>query len=136
MTELCNHEKVNGSPVGEDAQTEPPVRACYGDPDRPCCGNHENGCCGSQDGKQIEVVELEDEKGNVVVFAIMDELTFEGRMFAILAPYDDVIALEEAESDGDLSIGIFEVNGDDFSPLTDDDLAGRIVASLEAKAND
>lgn len=90
--------------------------------------------CNHEDDHEIEVVELEDENGEKEEFAILDELDFEDRHFCIMAPLAEVQAFseqgEEAE-DGQLSIEIFEVQGDNFSIVEDEDLAKRLLAHLD-----
>ena len=89
-------------------------------------------CCEEQD---IEVVELEDENGEKEDFAILDELDFEKRHFVIMAPLAEVQAINENEDEDaelDLSIEIFEVNGERFTPLEDEDLGKRLMEYLES----
>jgi hypothetical protein len=99
--------------------------------------HHEHGPdCGHDhdDVNEIEVVELEDENGEKEEFAILEEVEFEGRHFAIMAPLAEVQAYSESESEdaeANLSIEIFEVNGDDFSTLEDEELAKRLLAHLD-----
>ena len=96
---------------------------CGCDPEDPCC-----------DHDEIEVVELEDENGEKEEFAILDEVDFEERHFCIMAPLAEVQAYtdsEEADAEPDLSIEIFEVKGDDFTSLEDEDLAQRLMAHLD-----
>ena len=96
--------------------------------------HHEHGPeCDHED--EIEVVELEDENGEKEEFAILEEVDFEGRHFAILAPLAEVQAYSENDSDdaeANLSIEIFEITGDDFSTLEDEELAKRLLAHLDA----
>jgi hypothetical protein len=84
---------------------------------------------------EIEVVELEDENGEKEEFAILEEVDFEGRHFAIMAPLAEVQAYSENESEddaeGQLTIEIFEVKGDDFSILEDEDFAHKLLAHLD-----
>ena len=82
---------------------------------------------------EIEVVELEDESGEKEEFAILEELDFESRHFCILAPLSEV----QAQSDGeevDLSIEIFEVKDEMFSPLEDEEMATRLMKHLDEQA--
>ncbi len=84
---------------------------------------------------EIEVVELEDENGEKEEFAILEEVDFEGRHFAIMAPLAEVQAYSDSDasedSDDQLTIEIFEVKGDDFSLLEDEDFAHRLLAHLD-----
>ncbi len=95
--------------------------------------------CNHEDDHEIEVVELEDENGEKEEFAILDELDFEDRHFCIMAPLAEVQAFseqgEDAE-DGQLSIEIFEVQGDNFSIVEDEDLAKRLLAHLDQMSED
>lgn len=96
-----------------------------------CDHNHD-------DHDEIDVVELEDENGEKEEFAILEEVEFEGRNFAIMAPLAEVQAYseadEDAESEPDLTIEIFEVKGDDFSLLEDEALGQRLLEHLDAMA--
>jgi len=90
--------------------------------------------CDHDDDHEIEIVELEDENGEKEEFAILDEVDFEGRHFCILAPLAEVQAYSEGGSEDEdppLSIEIFEVDGDDFSALEDEDLAKRLMDHLD-----
>ena len=88
-----------------------------------------------EDGFEIEVVELEDEKGEKEEFAILEELDFENRHFCILAPLEEVQAQQEShDEDHGLSIEIFEVKDDMFSALEDEELANRLMAHLDEQA--
>ncbi|HLO67945.1 MAG TPA: hypothetical protein VK188_13055 [Holophaga sp.] len=84
---------------------------------------------------EIEVVELEDENGEKEEFAILEEVDFEDRHFAIMAPLAEVQAYSEAgdetEGEGNLTIEIFEVKGDDFTILEDEAFAQRLLAHLD-----
>ena len=84
---------------------------------------------------EIEVVELEDENGEKEEFAILEEVDFEGRHFAIMAPLAEVQAYTEndavEDADGQLTIEIFEVIGDDFTILEDEDFAHKLLAHLD-----
>lgn len=95
--------------------------------------------CNHEDDHEIEVVELEDENGEKEEFAILDEVDFEDRHFCIMAPLAEVQAFseqgEDAE-DGQLSIEIFEVQGDNFSIVEDEDLAKRLLAHLDQLSED
>jgi len=85
---------------------------------------------------EIEVVELEDENGEKEEFAILEEVDFEGRHFAVLAPLAEVQAQSEAgaETEAGLSLEIFEVADEMFTPLEDDELANRLMAHLDELA--
>lgn len=87
------------------------------------------------DSFEIEVVELEDENGEKEEFAILEELDFEDRRFAILAPLAELQAQEEGTADPEagLSLEIFEVKDDMFTPLEDEALAERLMAHLDAQ---
>jgi len=90
--------------------------------------------CGSD---EIEIVELEDEAGGNEEFAILDEVDFEGRHFVVMAPLYEVKALKEnaEESDEiDLSIEIYEVDGDYYTILDDEHLAKRLMKQLEEQS--
>ena len=82
---------------------------------------------------EIEVVELEDESGEKEEFAILEELDFENRHFCILAPLTEVQAQSEGE-EVDLSIEIFEVKDEMFSPLEDEPMAQRLMKHLDDQA--
>lgn len=95
---------------------------------------HGPDCDHDAEEHEIEVVELEDENGEKEEFAILDELDFEGRHFCIMAPLAEVQAFtegEETQDEPNLSIEIFEVKGDDFSVLEDEELAKRLLAHLD-----
>jgi hypothetical protein len=100
--------------------------------------NHTCGC-GPESGEdhvdEIEVVELEDENGEKEEFAILEEVDFEERHFAIMAPLAEVQAYSEAgeasEDESNLTIEIFEVKGDDFTLLEDEAFAQRLLAHLD-----
>ena len=87
------------------------------------------------DSFEIEVVELEDEDGTKEEFAILEELAFEGRTFAILAPLAELQAQEEGTADPEegLSLEIFEVQDEMFTPLEDEALAERLMKHLDDK---
>ncbi|WP_306599971.1 hypothetical protein [Geothrix sp. 21YS21S-2] len=101
--------------------------------------NHACGCGHDEDhADEIEVVELEDENGEKEEFAILEEVDFEDRHFAIMAPLAEVQAYSEAgeagedtEGDSNLTIEIFEVKGDDFTILEDEAFAQRLLAHLD-----
>lgn len=100
-------------------------KECGCGPDDPCCGNHAD---------EIEIVELEDENGEKEEFAILDEVDFENRHFCIMAPLAELQAISEGgddQDDSDLSIEIFEVDGENFTVLEDEDLAKRLLAHLD-----
>jgi hypothetical protein len=103
------------------------------DKNHSCGCGHDEHCEDHQD--EIEVVELEDENGEKEEFAILEEVDFEGRHFAIMAPLAEVQAYSEAgdsaEEEGNLTIEIFEVKGDDFSILEDEAFAQRLLAHLD-----
>ncbi len=96
---------------------------------------HGPDCDHDHEDHESEVVELEDENGEKEEFAILDELDFEGRHFCIMAPLAEVQAFTEGEENQEeepnLSIEIFEVKGDDFSVLEDEELAKRLLAHLD-----
>jgi hypothetical protein len=97
---------------------------------------HEHGpnCHHDEDDSfEIEVVELEDEDGEKEEFAILEELEFEGRNFAILAPLAELQAQEAgtADSEEGLSLEIFEVKDEMFTPLEDEELAERLMKHLD-----
>ena len=104
--------------------------------------NHNCGCgcddtqCGDCTD-DIEVVELEDENGEVEEFVILEEVDFENRHFAVMAPlaevqaYSDNSSKDSGDAANDLSIEIFEVEDDDFTILEDDDFAKRLLAHLD-----
>jgi hypothetical protein len=91
--------------------------------------------CDHDHDNEIEVVELEDENGEKEEFAILEEVEFEGRNFAIMAPLAEVQAYSENDSaedpEGQLTIEIFEVKGDDFTILEDEDFAHKLLAHLD-----
>jgi uncharacterized protein YrzB (UPF0473 family) len=88
-----------------------------------------------EDGFEIEVVELEDENGEKEEFAILEEVDFEGRHFCVLAPLAEVQAQSEGQgSEEGLSLEIFEVKDEMFSPLEDEDLAERLMQHLDEVA--
>ena len=101
--------------------------------------NHDCGCGPEEQCEdhvdEIEVVELEDENGEKEEFAILEEVDFEDRHFAIMAPLAEVQAYSDAgedpESEGNLTIEIFEVKGDDFTILEDEVFAQRLLAHLD-----
>ncbi|BDU77394.1 hypothetical protein [Mesoterricola sediminis] len=98
--------------------------------------NHTCGCGHDEDHQdEIEVVELEDENGEKEEFAILEEVDFEGRHFAIMAPLAEVQAYseagDEAEGEANLTIEIFEVKGDDFTILEDEAFAQRLLTHLD-----
>ena len=66
---------------------------------------------------------------------ILEEVDFEDRHFAIMAPLAEVQAYseagEEAEGESNLTIEIFEVKGDDFTILEDEAFAQRLLAHLD-----
>ena len=86
-----------------------------------------------EEGFEIEVVELEDENGEKEEFAILEELDFENRHFCVLAPLAEVQAQDENSEEG-LSLEIFEVKDEMFSPLEDEDLAERLMKHLDERA--
>ena len=104
----------------------------HNDPNHVCGHGHDEG---EDHLDEIEVVELEDENGEKEEFAILEEVDFEDRHFAIMAPLAEVQAYseagDEAESDSNLTIEIFEVKGDDFTILEDEAFAQRLLAHLD-----
>jgi hypothetical protein len=86
-----------------------------------------------QEEFEIEVVELQDDNGEKEEFAILQELEFEGKKFAISAPLAEVQALGP-EDEADLTIEVFLVEDDNFTPLQDEELSNRLLAHLEAEA--
>ena len=93
--------------------------------------NHED-----DDSFEIEVVELEDENGEKEEFAILEEVDFEGRHFCVLAPLQEVQDQSEgklSEEEG-LSLEIFEVKDDMFTPLEDEEMAERLMTHLDEVA--
>lgn len=96
---------------------------------------HGPDCDHDEHDNEIEVVELEDENGEKEEFAILEEVEFEGRHFAIMAPLAEVQAYSENDStddsEGQLTIEIFEVKGDDFTILEDEDFAHKLLAHLD-----
>ena len=95
-----------------------------------CNHDHEH-----EDGYEIEVVELEDENGEKEEFAILEEVAFENRNFAILAPLAEVMAQNEGKNEDEgLSLEIFEVTDDMFTPLEDEELAERLMKHLDEQA--
>jgi len=106
------------------------------------CKDHECKCDEDAacvcDDDEIEIIELEDEAGGNEEFAILDEIDFEGRHFVVMAPLFEVKALKESmeESDEiDLSIEIYEVDGDYYTILDDDNLAKRLMQMLEEQSH-
>ena len=102
-----------------------PNHACGCGPEDPCCEDHAD---------EIEVVELEDENGEKEEFAILEEVDFEDRHFAIMAPLAEVQAYSDSSEEGkedNLTIEIFEVKGDDFTMLEDEEFAQRLLAHLD-----
>ena len=91
--------------------------------------------CDHEHDDEIEVVELEDENGEKEEFAILEEVDFEGRHFAIMAPLAEVQSYSGSDSEedpeGQLTIEIFEVIGDDFTILEDEDFAHKLMAHLD-----
>ena len=108
-------------------------------PDHKCgCGPEDRpeGQCCEDHADEIEVVELEDENGEKEEFAILEEVDFEDRHFAIMAPLAEVQAYsdggaEDGDTEGNLTIEIFEVKGDDFTMLEDEAFAQRLLAHLD-----
>ena len=85
------------------------------------------------DSFEIEVVELEDENGEKEEFAILEEVDFEGRHFCVLAPLEEIQAQSEGSEEG-LSLEIFEVVDEMFTPLEDEELAERLMKHLDEVA--
>jgi hypothetical protein len=81
---------------------------------------------------EIYVVELEDENGNKEEFAILEELEFEGTKFVVGTLLSELQNMPE-EGEGDLSIEVFVVDGENYTILADEDQANRLLAHLEAK---
>jgi len=113
--------------MAHDHDHNDPNHKCGCGPDDPCCEDRAD---------EIEVVELEDENGEKEEFAILEEVDFEDRHFAIMAPLAEVQAYsdgggEDADAEGNLTIEIFEVKGDDFTMLEDEVFAQRLLAHLD-----
>ena len=113
--------------MAHDHDHNDPNHKCGCGPDDPCCEDRAD---------EIEVVELEDENGEKEEFAILEEVDFEDRHFAIMAPLAEVQANsdgggEDADAEGNLTIEIFEVKGDDFTMLEDEVFAQRLLAHLD-----
>jgi hypothetical protein len=100
--------------------------------------------CGCDDGHcdeagGMEVVELEDENGDMEEFAILDELDFEGRHFVIMAPLAETQRPpKEGDEDEefDLSIEIFECDGENYTEVEDEDLAKRLIQHLDEMSDE
>ena len=108
------------------------IQVCRcGDPECECTCRTGGECTCEE--SEIEIVELEDENGNVEDFAILEKLDFENRQFAVISPLAEVQALQGRDDDSeiDLSIEIFEVDGDNFSILEDEALAKRLMKHLD-----
>ena len=113
--------------MAHDHDHKHPDHQCGCGPEDPCCEDHAD---------EIEVVELEDENGEKEEFAILEEVDFEDRHFAIMAPLAEVQAYsdggaEDSDTEGNLTIEIFEVKGDDFTMLEDEAFAQRLLAHLD-----
>jgi hypothetical protein len=113
--------------MAHDHDHKNPDHQCGCGPEDPCCEDHAD---------EIEVVELEDENGEKEEFAILEEVDFEDRHFAIMAPLAEVQAYSEGnaeagDEEGNLTIEIFEVKGDDFTMLEDEAFAQRLLAHLD-----
>ena len=113
--------------MAHDLEKKNSDHQCGCGPEDPCCEDHND---------EIEVVELEDENGEKEEFAILEEVDFEDRHFAIMAPLAEVQAYsdssaDEAEKEDNLTIEIFEVKGDDFTMLEDEAFAQRLLAHLD-----
>lgn len=82
---------------------------------------------------EVEVVELETADGQKEDFAILEEIDFEGRRFAIMTPLAELEAHDAggAEPEEGLSLEILEVHGDTFAPIEDEELAGRLMKHLD-----
>ena len=109
--------------------SDEPEKNC-GDPECDCgCGKGEDCDC-----EEWDIVELEDENGDTEQFAVLEEVDFEDRRFVVLAPLAEVEAAGgergEGEGDPELNIVIYEVDGDDFTQVEDDDLSERIFEHL------
>ena len=92
--------------------------------------------CNHEDDHEIEVVELEDENGEKEEFAILGEVDFEDRHFCIMAPLAEVQAFSEQGEDAEDGLEIFEVQGDNFSIVDDEDLAKRLLAHIDQISED
>jgi len=115
--------------MAHDHDHKNPDHVCGCGPEDPCCEDHDA-------TDEIEVVELEDENGEKEEFAILEEVDFEDRHFAIMAPLAEVQAYseggaEDGDTEGNLTIEIFEVKGDDFTMLEDEAFAQRLLAHLD-----
>jgi len=104
------------------------------------CNCDHNGACCKECTDDIEVVELEDENGDIEEFAILEEVDFEGRHFAVMAPLLEVQSYSDKDSSinndndidaKDLSIEIFEVDDDNFTVLEDEVFANRLLSHLD-----
>ncbi|MCL1908528.1 MAG: hypothetical protein FWG12_04065 [Holophagaceae bacterium] len=120
------------------AEKKKDIRMCScGDPECECSCRTGGECACEESENEIEVVELEDDDGNVQDFAILEKLNFENRHFAVISPLSEVQALQSNEDDSeiDLSIEIFEVDGDNFMVLEDEALARRLMKHLDDMAS-
>lgn len=90
------------------------------------------------DSLEIEVVELVDDNGVKEEFGVLEEIVFEGREFAILVPINELEAAGEAkeESEEKFNIEIFEVRGEQFVALEDEDVAKRLMDYLDQQSED
>lgn len=130
MTNKCNDQLYNN-----DCKCEHEHDDKLNHHDCQCESN--NDCCQHlQNDEDVEVIELEDENGDVEDFVILEELDFENRHFVVVAPLSEV----EAQSANinncdtsieDLTIEILEANGDEFATLDDDDLTQRLLIHLD-----
>lgn len=105
--------------------------------DHQCSCDCDDACC-KDCTDDIEVVELEDENGDVEEFVILEEVDFEDRHFAVMAPLAEVQAYSDKDSSlndnsdsKELSIEIFEVKDDDFTILEDEIFAKRLLTHLD-----
>jgi len=118
----------------KDKKKDTQICRC-GDPECDCLCRTGGECTCEEN--EIEVVELEDENGDVEDFAILEKLEFENRQFAVISPLSEVQALQNRDDDSeiDLSIEIFEIEGDNFSVLEDEALAKRLMKHLDDMAS-
>ena len=87
-----------------------------------------------------DIIDFEDEDGNVIPFAVIDYVFYNGEEYALLSEAD-----EEAEEDADLGCIVCKIeNGEDqngeeteeFVPVEDTDLAEKLFEIANNKLND
>ena len=100
-----------------------------------------------EEAQELDLVEMEDEDGNVFVCEIVDYFFYNGEEYAVFAPYVPDEELEADAGEEPLQVDCFimkvesgkDEDGEDtdvFTPIEDADLEQRLVEIATKKLNE